>query len=304
MASFAEATAVEAIDSHTYSLHFSTTHASQHQPHTIALHLSFLRRTSSGPARLTIKDEKLGRRTSTIHVSLSQDSGHDRAAACVVGYLTQSNIHTETGITLPTRYQLHPSPSPLSSTKALRDNSDPNWTLGAHKHAKFRQVGNRVHWYFPRRGQPAPALADEWICFSHPGSRFTQTSLGYVVDQFPQVVEGYPDDEIVAAQGGGGGGGGGSTEVEGKPRLNWYPTVVLNLEVKKALPDEGVEWLFVRVRAKRIMSGRMDLEVLVLDELGDLVAISNHVCLVLSSERNLTRSAKKAVTEEAAGSKL
>ena len=48
----------------------------------------------------------------------------------------------------------------------------------------------------------------------------------------------------------------------------------------------------------------MDLEVLVLDELGDLVAISNHVCLVLSSERNLTRSAKKAVTEEAAGSKL
>lgn len=67
----------------------------------------------------------------------------------------------------------------------------------------------------------------------------------------------------------------------------WYPTLLLNLEVKKALPEEGVEWLFLRVRAKQIKNGRMDLEVIVLDGDGDLVLLSHHVCFILGAERNL-----------------
>lgn len=27
----------------------------------------------------------------------------------------------------------------------------------------------------------------------------------------------------------------------------WYPTLLLNIDVKKSLPEEGCEWLFVRV---------------------------------------------------------
>lgn len=139
---------------------------------------------------------------------------------------------------------------------------------------------------------------DEWLCFARPGARFTQTSLGYVVDSFPQVVDGYPDEEVVRAQrvaegleaeGEGGAGGENIT-----PKLTWHPTLVLNLEVKKLLPEEGVEWLFVRVQAKDIKNGRMDLEVVVLDEGGELVAISNHVCLVLPFERNTKRSGREA----------
>ena len=77
--------------------------------------------------------------------------------------------------------------------------------------------------------------------------------------------------------------------------VKWYPTVLLNLEVKKALPEEGVEWLFVRVRTKKIENGRMDLEVVVLDEGGDVVALSNHVCLILSAERNTKKSGKTKI---------
>jgi acyl-CoA thioesterase FadM len=72
-----------------------------------------------------------------------------------------------------------------------------------------------------------------------------------------------------------------------KPPGFWYPTVLLNLDIKKALPAEGVEWLFVRVATKQIKNGRMDLEVVVFDEGGEIVALSHHVALAVGSERNL-----------------
>ena len=70
----------------------------------------------------------------------------------------------------------------------------------------------------------------------------------------------------------------------------WYPTVVLSLDIKKRLPDEGVEWLFSRIEAKQIRNGRMDYQISILDEGGDLVALSNHVLLVVGLERNVNRS--------------
>lgn len=66
----------------------------------------------------------------------------------------------------------------------------------------------------------------------------------------------------------------------------WYPTVLLNMDMKKALPEEGVEFLFVRTQAKKIRNGRFDLEVTIWDETGDVVVLSHHVCLVLSASRN------------------
>ncbi|CAL8576990.1 hypothetical protein XPA_002848 [Xanthoria parietina] len=329
MASFAE---VQALDSHTYqgyfpnewsignvphggfiascflsaaALHFTTTHAARNQPHTITLHLSFLRRTSIGPARFTVRDLKLGRRTSTIHLALTQpdNDNDDGQAPSVLGYLTQSNLGTEQGISLQTGWSLHPPPLPLlsSTTAALKSDRDPNWTR-ARRLSTFRKAAARTECYLPRHGQLAPAMADEWIRLAD-GGRFTQTALGFVVDQFPQIVEMHPDASAAATasssgdQGADGDGRGGRSreEEEAMRRTKWYPTVLLNLEVKKALPEEGVEWLFVRVRAKRIQNGRMDLEVVVLDEEGDLVAVSDHVCLIVGAERNLKRSGQSKV---------
>jgi Thioesterase-like superfamily len=134
--------------------------------------------------------------------------------------------------------------------------------------------------------------------------------LGYVVDMFPQIVEGYlsakeegerQQQQRQQRQGLGKEGREGkertdSAEVEKKkdeeskrPKARfWYPTLVLNLDIKKALPEpEGVEWLFVRVGAKIIKNGRMDLEILVLDEGGEVVAISTHAGLIMGTERNM-----------------
>ena len=78
-------------------------------------------------------------------------------------------------------------------------------------------------------------------------------------------------------------------EVMPKRAPFWYPTLLLNLDVKKALPDEGVKFLGLRVQTKSIHNGRYDLEVIIWDEHGDLVALSHHVCFVLGSERNVAQ---------------
>ena len=333
MTSFAEATAVKAIDPRTYSvffhntwaigdvphggivtsnvlaavkLHFETILASQNQPHTIALHLDFIRKTTIGPAVITIQNTKLGRRTSTVHIALTQaasERGDSSAtpSTCVVGYITQSNFAAETGISLSTNWALDPQPTPIDSIEALRRDDDPNWALQKLRpYAGFRKVGQHVNTYLPEK-QVAQATVDEWICFSKAGERFTQESIGFVADLFPQIVESvYSAAEVQAgldaelpAVNNAGDGFLASQKPLAHQRSQvasfWYPTVLLNLDVKKALPPEGVEFLFVRARAKQIRNGRVDLEVTILDNKGNLVALSTHVALVVSSARNLKK---------------
>lgn len=282
-------------------LHFETTLSSYNQPHTITLHLEFLRRTSVGPATITIQNVKLGRRTSTVHVILTQTPSQiaSRSATpttCVVGYLTQSNISTEIGVTLPTHWELSPPPPPLSSTDALRRNEEPKWTLQKDRpYPKFRKAGQHICIYLPREIQAKGAGADEWLCFSKPGEKFTQESLGFVADMFPQPVENcFPATEVKASLSGSADDVNPSSQetlAQQKAQVArfWYPTLLLNLDIKKALPSEGVAFLFVRVRAKKIWHGRMDLDLVILDEEGDLVASSTHVALILSSARNMKK---------------
>ena len=111
-------------------------------------------------------------------------------------------------------------------------------------------------------------------------------SLGYVADVFPQIVESFQEH----AQ--------DSIPWQLREGHLWYPTVLLNLEVKKVLPPAGVEWLFVRVRAKQIKNGRMDLEVVIMDDIGELVALSQHVCLIVGADRNLAKRREVAENGE------
>ncbi|KAI2780517.1 thioesterase-like superfamily-domain-containing protein [Daldinia loculata] len=301
---FLEATAVKALDSHTYSAncesewcvgsvphggvvtsiflrvaatHFRTTLAAQNQPHAVSLHVEFLRRTQEGSATLVVRDVKLGRQTSTIHIALSQEGREE-----VVGYLTHSNLATETGLSLKTLWSLYPSPPlrPTSFAALLESGKDASWVEQTDKpFAKFRKVSNRVRTFLPRNGQVVPGLIDQWVRLES-GERFTNEGLGFVSDHFPSVVDGLWRKE----------------KGDGRPPAFWYPTVALNLDVKKALPPEGVEWLFSRVRAKCIKNGRMDLEVVIMDETGEVVALSHHVVLIVGAERN-TASRRRVQTK-------
>ena len=67
------------------SEHFRTTLSKFNQPHTITLHLEFLKPATAGVAFLEIKDTKVGGGTSTIHITLTQ-KGKEKVA----GYATYS----------------------------------------------------------------------------------------------------------------------------------------------------------------------------------------------------------------------
>ena len=314
---FAEATVVKTVDSHTYTIdfspdwvigtvphggymtscflsvvrkHFDTSLKKQNQPHTITLHLDFLRRTQVGLGTFKVKDVKLGRQTSIVHLALVQDGREE-----VVGYFTNSNMTTESGVSYSTGWELHPMPLPVSSFSALDADQDPNW--GERKRwptAEFRKATENIRTWFPRAGQPSPTILNMWYCFRDPNSRFTNESLGFVCDSFPQIMEYYLlggvdsysiDFEREHSQE-------EQKKMIGNHARMWYPTLLLNLDIKKALPEEGVRWLFVRLEAKAIRNGRYDLEVLALDTEGDLVAVSNHVCFAVSAERNMAARRK------------
>jgi hypothetical protein len=124
-------------------------------------------------------------------------------------------------------------------------------------------------------------LEDAWVCFAN-GERFTDASLPLVADAKPYVVEAWrpKDNEDHEAP-------------FGRNDIFWYPTLAMNLDIKKSLPKEGVEWLFLRTMTRKVQNGRLDLQVMILDEEGDLVALASHVNMVLSASRNLAKRKSK-----------
>ncbi|KAH6623881.1 thioesterase-like superfamily-domain-containing protein [Chaetomium tenue] len=330
---FAKATQVERVASHTYKANLSDTFcigtvpnggyvascileaaglhlAERGQRDVLNAHFQFLNRTEIGPAIVIIEDVKLGRQLSTLHVTLYQHAllptapwitqGSTRKE--IAGYLTMTNLKKESGISLPTGFTLqHSAPAlPRPDFAALKENRDANWIRyefpGGSPLSYARCLRNCIY-YDPRGGRTTKSVLDKWVRLAS-GENFTAASLGYVADCWPYVVEAQRPTKKEAA------------ELQSRGEILpfapgatfWYPTVVLNLEIKKALPEEGLEWLQMRVQSKQIKDGRFDLEVLLLDENGDLVALSNHVNLILGSERNTadrTRSgdaAKKSLS--------
>ena len=278
--------------------HMQTTNTKRSQPHPINLHLEFLRRTSASEAKFTVKDIKLGRRISNLHLVLSQKQENGQWADEVEGYITMSNVATEEGLTLDTSYKIHPPPFPADLKTLASVGDDKYYSLRrTEPFPEFRRASRHVQLHLVRpEMKPADrpkSIVDQWVRFYpyQKVGRWTNDALGFIVDIFPQVVEQYvnPAFEDKADR------GEAVSEAERKaPRAKyWYPTLVLNLDSKRALPDEGVEWLFVRIRAKAIVNGRFDLSVEVFDAEGGLVAISTHASLVLDASRNLRKGKSK-----------
>lgn len=161
------------------STHFNTTLSSQNQPHTIALHLSFLRRTQVGPALFTVKTLKLGRQTSILSISLSQDGIEE--AVCT---LTQSNISIETGVSYDTKWALDPPPAKVDLQKLSADGEYGDWRIEREEemaYKGFRKATAKCEFAFPKRGQRKPASGDEWIRMRS-GEKWTNASIGYLAD--------------------------------------------------------------------------------------------------------------------------
>ena len=298
------------------------------QPHLLHLSLQYLRRTLADyHATFTIRNVKLGRRQSVVHLTLTQPDAPDSGEKTLVeGYATLGNLETEEGVSLETaRGFLTPKPADVDLGRLEREGEDEEWSVMKEKpFVGFRRSSQHQLLYRPKgtgerkrgsqlaREESQTALAkkagqldntgnvqrasgaeetdgknewqgviDEWVRFtpysdlllktstSDPTpSKWTNATIPYLIDNFPPPVE-----QILTHH---------NTET---PKF-WYPTLTLNLDVKRLLPADGVDWLFLRSRPKVIRNGRMDLDVTVLDEQGEIVATATHSTLVLDFSRN------------------
>lgn len=292
--------------------------SSRGQPDTLTAHFEYPNRTSAGPAIVVIEDVKLNAtgQLSTLHLTLWQGEILSQAPwintsvsrRTVLAYTTHTDLRTFTGMTLPTGYEGTPAaelPSPMPDFETLKTKGADN----AWEEAKLPQSSSFMrslrNWkfYLPREGPLAPGMLDMWTRFAS-GEPITQAALPFVADSFPYnlhtflaapelrklLMEPPPSSKDDAD------GARAAEEVREKDKQRaglWLPTVVMNLEEKTALPEEGVEWLAVRVTSKQIKDGRFDLDVLVRDVDGEIVALSHHVAMILSVERNTGKKKKK-----------
>ena len=262
-------------------------------------HFEYLNRTEVGAATIIIEDVKPGRQLTTLHATLYQGSSSvqitssspsaTRGKKRLTAYLVMTNLSSMSGISLDTQFTL--VPPPLTESKPnfglLKQNKqDPNWTnIALPPGFSYIRALQNTKFYIPRQGQVRKSIIDLWICLAS-GEKYTDATLGYVADCWPYVVEAYRPKKTDASE---------NNDKKAAFRhdaRHWYPTVVMNVEQKKAAPKEGWEWLRMRVSSKEVKAGRFDLEVLVMDEDGELVVVSNHVGLVLGSERNLAGRGK------------
>ncbi|KAI1327960.1 thioesterase-like superfamily-domain-containing protein [Xylariaceae sp. FL0255] len=259
---------------------------SKGQSDTLCAHFEFIDRIAAGPAVILVEEVKLGRQLSTLHLTLYQGGLLSTAPWIMqrvskkklVAYVTCFNLSLQSGLSLKTSYS-PPNLLPINFERVLKDGKDENWGPYAPKtfdNTDFKiRIWEHAAFYVPLRGQHSRSVIDFWVRLKC-GELFTNNMLAFLADSWPHVIEGYrvqPGEEP------------GSEEIPATA-LMWYSTIVFNLDIKKGLP-KGTHWLRSRVEAKEIRNGKLDLETLIFDPDGDLVALSNHVNLVMSADRNM-----------------
>ncbi|KAJ5943151.1 hypothetical protein N7516_003319 [Penicillium verrucosum] len=288
--------------------HFAHAHPKQYKSAAspISIQLSFLRRTASGPAIFEVEDVKIGARTSTIHIRLLQPSAKNpgQLDIMVAGYVTVSPPEAEVGISVNTGWK--PRPAPAAGSRADgsvdlaalgRTGSDGTWRKLEAPFASFRKAAAQIELFGPGAGDTQKQKragdmgVDQWVRFRPAGDvngRWTEAAVAYLVDMFPMALDRFDNVSNAAVEKESG------TSLAGQKANFWYPTVTLNVDMKKHLPAEGVEWLYSRVETKALRDGRTDLEVTVLDEDGEVIALSTQVGLVVNASRNVgTRKMEK-----------
>ncbi|KAI0440353.1 thioesterase-like superfamily-domain-containing protein [Xylaria telfairii] len=235
--------------------------SSRDQPDTLAARFKYPARTSLGPAVIVIEDVKLGRsQLSTLHLALWQ--GGLKAEVpwitpsvlrrAILAHTTHTNLQTFGGFSLSTGDESTPAaalPDPFPDFEAgpLTPGVLNMWIRTVSGEHMTQAI-------FPYL-LAAPELRELLMPPSHNSDSKTSSN---VVDKTSGTEDCDEDGQA-----------------EARASL-WFPTIVVNLEVKTALPEEGVEWLNVGVTSK-------DVE-------GEIIALSYHIALVLSIERNTAKT--------------
>jgi len=207
-------------------------------------------------------------------------------------------------ISIQTGWQLTPAP-PSVSLEELESDAASIWSgyLTPFDPSTFRKPQSYVRFYIPTE-RSSRHYIDQWVTpgwkddRSPNGAVWTNETIHFIIDNSLPILNDLLDTEnrfdsynkIVKA-----GLLQKQARSEGTEDRLWgegltdsellFPwiisTVSTSTEVKRLLPRGGCKWLFMRNTVKSIIDSRMDLEVVLLNESMELVALSQHVCLVI-----------------------
>ncbi|KAJ6780696.1 hypothetical protein PWT90_09066 [Aphanocladium album] len=242
-------------------------------------HWEFLFPTQIGRAILLVEEAKKGKNISVLHIKLYQGEMRERAPwitslsyTATTAYITAEISESNTGVSIPTGW--HSEPLPMPCLHLLPPGGDVNWRrLHVPPVAKALQY---VEFYNLIPQNPKLATRDYWVRLAD-GGTFSNASLGFVCDVGPPV---FIDSFRAATE--------ESDTHSSHRRESWYPTLVMDMQSKKRIPETGIEWLRLRLQAKTVQNGRLDVEVLIYDESGDLVVASHHVVMIVDMEKKNT----------------
>ncbi|KAA6408982.1 MAG: hypothetical protein FRX48_07326 [Lasallia pustulata] len=271
------------------SMHFDLSPNKPDQPDVLDLKIHFIRPTGPEDITIYVQDVSISRQTSLIEIKVYQ-----RGKLNLIGLAVMGNFPSSRGIFFDTRWSLSPAPAEASIPRLASD-SDPLWIsyLCPWHPEGFRRPQSYVKFFVPME-LGDPSYRDTWLTPSDPSFAFKTEHLGFVGDMTLPILDNFCGES---------GTGSHATCIKlgleqkrhrehGIERaadaesgaftapMIWV-TLSFNMEVKKRLPPEGTRWLFSRCRARLIKDGRMDNEILILDEHGQLVAIVQQVVQVI-----------------------
>ncbi|MCJ1280463.1 hypothetical protein MMC21_008291 [Puttea exsequens] len=201
-------------------------------------------------------------------------------------------MHAKQGAEFNTKFQITPALPSVRIQDLVSGSTEQwvQWDFPWHPKSLLKPY-THFRFFIPTNGPLHLSLTDVWITPKDDDAVFTTRTLGMIADIWPRMVENYCPDSgwntanlaNRAKENAPSSAKAADFSIEEHQQAFWYPTLSMTLDVKKTLEPHGVKWLFMRAQARQIKNGRMDVTVVILDQRLELVAISNHVCLVISN---------------------
>jgi len=285
--------------------HFSTTLHDLKQPHTIDSKIEFLRPPVPGNLSCTIEDAKIGKQFTVTHFTITQ-----AGKKVMIGHATNGDLLRSRPEAVEILLPLQPAP-PSIDFQQVYEGTDRNWILYRRRYSPEAVIKSwtYVDKVLPINGTSDLRYSDSWARPANLKARFTTDWLGYLADHFTRMGANYVEGDTYSNA--------GLVKVGMRQRdEGWYhrqwdakfdqtygssgfegtyrwPTMNMSLEIKKVLPEEGVEALFIRAEAKMVKNGLTSTEVVLRDINMDVIAVSHQIGLMVP---NLERSLVKETT--------
>lgn len=220
----------------------------------VQISVAFIVKAQTGPARVQVKEIKIGRTYSNYQLTLQQQEDSGSWISLIHAYGIMGSFAKEKGATLITTQRTIPTPERCSSV---------NTQL-----ASFRKVArNFDYWQSPEAFDKT--RENPWLAFKdrRPMDVLAISLISDLMTPLPIRV--LPDEP------------------------GWYPTLSLDLQFKEAPIANGL-YTFLEVESESIRNGRFDITTRCVDADRKLIAIAKHTALIVSAARNTSKRSSRS----------